>query len=190
VIPLGDICARHRPALVDFVDRAEIGPYTAPALSHLEGCARCTVELESILQAITVLHRISDEVGLSEPAADAWPKLRDRLTAWRPARWRIMSPIAGMGLSLALLAVLVVPLRFGAGTSAGAGPNLDRLVPSPAERRIEANYISTTHREASLALESTTRSTGGGPRYYPDGIRPQRKEVSPAEPSGLAPEAI
>ena len=189
MIQFTDSCARHRSALVDFVDRAEIGPGTSVALAHLDSCVRCTSELESILQAITVLHRIGDEASLTEPAADAWPRLRDRLTRWRPGRWKVMSPIAGMGMSLALIAVLVVPLRFGTGTVA-ASPNLDRLVPSLSERRIEANYISTTHREGSPVIESATRSTGSGPRNYPDGMRPQRKEVAPAEPSGLAPEAI
>jgi hypothetical protein len=187
VIQFGGACGRHRPALLDFVDRAEIGPGTDAALAHLDLCARCTTHLEKIVQTITALHRIGDEAGHVEPADDAWPRLRDRLTRWRPGRWKVMSPIAGTAMSLALLVVLLVPLRFGATTT--ISPNLDRLVASPAERRIEANYISTSRRGSTLVHESAARPTGGGPRNYPDGFRPQRKEVAPAEPSGLAPAA-
>jgi hypothetical protein len=189
VIPFGDSCARHRPALFDFVDRAEIGPSTAGALAHLDRCDQCTSDLEGIVLTVTALRRIGDDAGRQEPAMDAWPRLRERLARWRRTRSRLMSPVSGIAMSIALVVVLVVPLRFGA-TSARALPNLDRLVPSPAERRIEANYISTTHREATPAIEATARSTSSGPRPYTDGIRPQRKEVAPAEPSGIAPEAI
>jgi anti-sigma factor RsiW len=191
VIQFGGACARHRSVLVDFVDHAEIGPATASALAHLDQCSRCTADLEVIVQTITALRRIGDEAGPVEPAVDAWPRLRDRLTRWRPAQWKIMSPVSGMAMSLALVAVLVVPLRFG-GASGGAGPspNLDRVVPSPAERRIEANYISTTHQGVLPAIEAAAKSTGSGPRRYPDDTRPERKEVAPAEPTGRPPEAI
>jgi hypothetical protein len=191
VIDFGRVCARHRSALVDFVDHAEIGAGTAAAMTHLEGCARCTADLESIVQTITALRRMGDEAGRLEPAGDAWPRLRDRLTRWRPMRWRIMSPTAGMAMSLALVAVLVVPFRFNSSTgTAAVTPNLDGVVPSPAERRIEAHYISTTHQGVLPAIESAARSTGSGPRMYPDETRPQRKEVAPAQPSGRPPEAI
>jgi hypothetical protein len=190
VIQFGSACARHRPALVDFVDHAEIGPATADALRHLDDCTRCTADLEAIVQTITVLRRIGDEAGRLEPAADAWPRLRDRLTRWRPAPWRIMSPVAGMAMSLALVAVLV-PFRLGStGGGPAASPNLDRVVPTPAERRIEANYIATPHQGVLPDLNSTARSTGSLPRKYPDDTRPERKEVAPAEPSGRPAEAI
>lgn len=184
-------CARHRPALLDFVDHAEIGPATGPALTHLDRCPRCTADLEAIVLTITALRRMGDDAGRVEPAADAWPRLRDRLTRWRPARWKVMSPIAGMAMSLALVAVLVVPLRLGASPgSVSASPNLDRVVPSPLERRIEANYISTTHQGVLPNIESTAKLAVSGRRMYPDSTRPERKEVAPAEPSGRPPEAI
>ena len=191
MIQFGGACARYRPALLDFVDRAEIGPETARALSHLDRCARCTTELESIAQAITTLHRIAEDASQSEPAADAWLRLRARVMTTRPARARLMSPVAGMSLSIALIAVLVVPLRIGGSTAAPSVPNLDRLTPTAAERLIEAKYItSTTRHETSSESHTTITSTGSGPVMYPDNIRPIWKEVAPAEPSGLAPEAI
>jgi hypothetical protein len=192
VIQIGGACARYRPALLDFVDHAEIGGATAAALVHLDRCDRCTAELESIVQTITALRRIGDDAGRQEPAADAWPRLRERLTRWRPAPLRIMSPLAGMAMSVALVAVLVAPLRFGESRAATSpsSPDLRRLVPSPAERRIEANYISSAHQGILPAIEATARSTGTYPRKYPDGTKPERKEVAPAEPSGRPPEAI
>jgi anti-sigma factor RsiW len=191
VIEFGGACVRHRPALVDFVDHAEIGPGTGAALAHLDRCGRCTADLEAIVQTITALRRIGDDAGRFEPGADAWPRLRDRLNRWRPARWRVMSPLAGMAMSLALVAILVIPLRLGTpGGGTSPSPNLDRVVPSPAERRIEANYISSTRRGASPAIESAMEPTGAVPHRYPDGIQPERKEVAPAEPSGRPPKAI
>lgn len=183
-------CARHRSALVDFVDHAEIGPATASALAHLDRCGRCTADLEAIVLTITALRRLGDEAARIEPAADAWPRLRNRLTRWRPASWRIMQPLAGTAMSLALVAVLIVPLRFGASTGEPASTT-DRLSPSAgltstplnaADRRIESAYIATVRRLDSSAA-------GPGPvgesdiafnRIYPDDIRPTRKEVGPA----------
>jgi hypothetical protein len=113
VIDLGGACARYRSALLDFVDRGEIVPGTAQALAHLERCRRCTDELESTVIAITALRRFGDDLARAEPSPDAWPRLRARLDDWRPARWGIMSPAAGMVMSIALVAVLVAPLRIG-----------------------------------------------------------------------------
>jgi len=189
VIQFGSACARHRPALVDFVDHAEIGTATAAALRHLDGCTRCTADLEAIVQTITVLRRIGDEAGWLEPASDAWPRLRDRLTRWRPAPWRVMSPVAGMAMSLALVAVLV-PLGLGSTGGPTPSPNLDRVVPTPAERQMEADYIATSHKGVLPDLDLAVRPTGSLPRKYPDDTRPVRKEVAPAEPSGRPAEAI
>jgi len=79
VIELRGACERHRPALIDFVDRGDIAPGTAKALAHLDRCSRCTEDLESTLLAITALRRIGDDLARVEPSADAWPRLRARL---------------------------------------------------------------------------------------------------------------
>lgn len=184
-------CARHRSALLDFVDRGEIAPGTAPALAHLERCGRCTDELESTVLAITALRRYGDELARAEPSPEAWPRLRAHLETLRPARWAVMSPSAGMVMSVALVAVLIAPLRFGTsvpGTnpvyqSASQGVSLE-------ERRAEAAYLANIRVGTLPREQPASRPLVTYPRNYPDNIHPERKEVTPAEPSGRPPEAI
>ena len=179
-------CRRHRPALLDFVDRGEITPATSQALAHLDRCQPCTDQLETTVMAITALRRIGDEAARTEPPADAWPRLRARLDRWRPLRWAIMSPTTGTVMSLAIVAVLVIPLRIGSVNQ----PPITTAAPSERsaavfiERRVEAKYISTMTRKGTFPAQSATvRSTGAVPKSYPDGIlRPDRKEVSPVAP--------
>jgi anti-sigma factor RsiW len=194
VIDLGRNCRRYRPALVDFIDHGEVvDPDTGLALAHLDRCERCTTELEAIVLAITALRRLGDDASRIEPSPDAWPRLRMRLERWRPIRLPVMSPSLGMVMSMALVAVLVVPLRIGGAAPTAAGPTAGptSLIPSLLiERRVEADYISSTHQGTLPATQPVTRSTGTFPRNYPDNYRPDRKEVSPAEPSGRPPEAI
>ncbi|HEX5013973.1 MAG TPA: hypothetical protein VFV72_07400 [Candidatus Limnocylindrales bacterium] len=194
MIELRGPCDRHRPALLDFVDRGEIAPGTAKALAHLDRCSRCTEELESTMLAITALRRIGDEVANIEPAPDAWPRLRARLETFRPRRWAIISPSAGLVMSVALVAVLVAPLRLGGANNLIATPS----PPSAAElaadsraRRIEAAYIASV-RQGTLPVSApaASRPTATFLRRYPDDIRPERKEVSPADPVGRLSEAI
>jgi hypothetical protein len=197
VIELGRGCQRHRPALVDFIDRGEVvEPATGLALAHLDRCDRCTAELESTVQAITALRRLGDDIAHLEPAADAWPRLRARLERWRPLRWTVMSPSVGMVMSVALVAVLIAPMRIG-----GPAPFISPFADQPArptivdavtltERRVEAEYISSIQQGTLPASEPVAEPAGSYPRNYPDNYRPERKEVSPAEPSGRPPEAI
>ena len=185
-------CARHRAALLDFVDRGEIVASTAPALAHLEHCGRCTDELESTVLAITALRRFGDELARAEPSPEAWPRLRARIETLRPARWAIMSPSAGMVMSIALVAVLVAPFRVGTSTTSIAPTYLpsSQLGVSLEERRTEAAYIAKIRMGTFPTKEPASRSVVTYPRKYPDNIQPERKEVDPAEPSGKPPEAI
>lgn len=186
MIELGGGCRRHRAALLDFVDRGEIRPETAPALAHLDRCDRCTAELESTVLTITALRRLGDEASRLEPAVDAWPRLRARLDRWRPVRWAVMSPTAGLVMSLSLVAVLVAPIRIdGSGqrrvdTEAAS----DRSHAALVDRRVEADYISAMSRKGTFPEAPViVRSSDWIPKTYPDNIRPDRKEVTPAAPS-------
>ena len=194
MIELRGQCARHRAALLDFVDRGEIVPGTALALAHLDRCDRCTDELESTVLTITALRRIGDDIARAEPSPDAWPRLRARLEGLRPKRWAVMSPSAGLVMSVALVAVLVAPLRLGGPTNLSAEP----ARPTPAEqaaatreRQLEAAYIASTRQGT---LPATAPAVGRGPETfparYPDDIQPERKEVNPAEPMRRPSEAI
>jgi hypothetical protein len=95
-------------------------------------------------------------------------------------------------MSVALVAILVVPMRIADEPVGGASatPALDRNAPSLTERRVEAEYIANTRQGTLSVTESVVRPAGTFPRTYPDGIRPARKEVSPANPSGRPMEAV
>jgi hypothetical protein len=191
VIDLGRNCRRYFPVLVDFVDhRAVVDPDTRLAFAHLERCDRCTIELESTVLAITALRRLGDDVSKVEPSEDAWPRLRARLGRWRPLRWGILSPTAGMVMSVALVAVLIAPLRIGSASpsSAPTAAPSDRNAVSLREREVEAAFISR-HGTLPQAQPVVLRA-GQFPRIYPDNYRPERKEVTPAEPKGRPSEAI
>jgi hypothetical protein len=189
---LGRGCTRHRPVLIDFVDRGEVRAETAAALGHLDRCTRCTEIVESTMLTITALRRMGDEAAGAEPEADAWPRLRIRIQGWRK-RPVTMSPLAGLAMSFAIVAVLVLPVNRGGSligpvatpiTDVGAGP-------TSADRQIEAAYLASL-RQRALPGESAAATgwLGSQPRPYPDNERPTGKEVSPAEPTGRPPRAI
>ena len=193
MIDLNRSCVRYRPVLVDFVDRGEVRPATAAALAHLDGCMRCTEVIESTMLTITALRRLGDEAASAEPRPDAWPRLRVRIQRWR-GRPATMSPLAGIAMSFAIVAVLVMPVRLG-GTLVGpiATPIGDGgSAASAADRQIEAAYIASVHQRsvASDDFDGLVGSVATYPRNYPDNYRPPLKEVSPAEPTGRPPEAI
>jgi hypothetical protein len=146
--------------------------------------------MESTVLAITALRRLSASAIAAEPAPDAWPRLRARLER-RRRRPKVMSPLAGIAMSFAIVAVLVVPFRLDGGSLLGAvaSPTIDREPPTdPAERRIETAYIAAVrHAETSTKGEVTT-TTSAFVRIYPDDIRPARKEVGPA-PTVIRPSA-
>jgi hypothetical protein len=98
------------------------------------------------------------------------------------------------------VAVLVAPLQIGSNSLAGqnsSAPLLRPPVPT-AERRIEADYITRSRQFRTgsqggllVQLEEAVEPTAGTyHRNYPDTIRPERKEVTPVEPSGRRPDAI
>lgn len=198
MIDLARGCARFRPLLVDFVDRGEVSPATGAALAHLDRCAPCTEAIESTMLTITALRRIGDdaEAAAAEPGSDVWPRLRVRIESWhrRPV---VMSPLTGIAMSFALVAVLVLPVRLG-GTLLGPVATSRPTDPAAAtlritDRRIEAAYIAAVRQVSFASAENSgpiEESTGSYPRIYPDNYRPTRKEVGPAEPSGRPPEAI
>lgn len=198
MIVLPAACTAHRRALVDFVDRGEVTTGTATALAHLDRCSRCTDELETTVQAIIALRRLGEEASRVEPLPDAWPRLMARLERWRPPRLAILSPAAGAAMSVILVIALVAPARFGGPApiessllagSAPPGAAAERKA-YLAQWRVEAAYIATASQGTGTAAEAEVRSSAGSPRIFPDGIRPERKEVTPAEPSGRPLEAI
>jgi anti-sigma factor RsiW len=190
VIELSRSCERHRPLLVDFVDHGEVRAGTTAALAHLDRCERCTDAMESTVLAITALRRLSASAIEAEPAPDAWPRLRARLER-RRRRPKVMSPLAGIAMSFAIVAVLIVPFRIDGGSLLGAlaSPTIEREPPTdPAERRIETSYISAVRHTEMSTTGEVAPATSAFVRIYPDDIRPARKEVGPA-PTVIRPSA-
>jgi hypothetical protein len=178
-------CDMHRGALIDFVDRRELGSATAAALSHLDRCRACEEELSAIALAIAALRRLHREVVGEEPAADAWLRLRARIQ--RPIDpWRWRASLGGLAGSALLVAVLVGPIAIG-----GREPVNPSLSPWLLQQsRIEATYLASI-RESGLPRTPRFQSGGGGlPRDYPYEIRQIRKEVLPAKPTVRPPESI
>jgi len=188
VIDLDEGCRRHRPALLDFVDRGEVGPKTGPALDHLERCPRCTQMLDATVLTIAALRRLGDEVARAEPRADSWPALRARISEWRPAG--VFSPLAGMAMAIALCVLLVAPIRLRGGLTSDALGLLARAGPSGSASA--AVYTSSARRGADAAnfLGSTGPVSWSQPKFlYPDGTRPVEKEAPTARSTARPAEA-
>ncbi|HET7472286.1 MAG TPA: hypothetical protein VFJ71_04075 [Candidatus Limnocylindrales bacterium] len=194
MIDLTRACSRHRPVLIDFVDRGEVRPETGAALAHLDRCTRCTEIVEGTMLTITALRRLGDDAAAAEPPADAWPRLRIRIEGWR-RRPAIMSPLAGVAMSFAIVAVLVLPVRLG-GTGV-VDPTIatsfsrDTSV-SAAERANENAFLARQRaRSASGDRDDGANPTGSiYPIRYPDNIKPKQKEVDPAQSTGRPTQAI
>jgi hypothetical protein len=166
VIDFGRSCSRHRPALVDFVDRGEIGPATAAALTHLDRCERCTGAIESTVLTVTAVRRYADTLDAAEPAPDAWPRLAARITTWR-RRPLTMSPLTGVAMSLAMVVLVVLPFRLSPGyVEPGSGAHAS-VTESSADREPDAiragrRPSATEHPQTAISLDT---------------IRYQRREV-------------
>jgi hypothetical protein len=193
VIDLGRGCSRFRPILIDFVDRGEVRPETGAALAHLDRCTRCTEIIDSTMLTITALRRMGDDAADAEPGADAWPRLRVRIQGWR-RRPISMSPLAGIAMSFAIVAVLVLPVR-GSGSLLGpvATPADEAALGATiADRQIEDAYLASL-RQRPLPGDPADPAVGwlaGDERPSPDNVHQPWKEVSPAEPTGRPPRAI
>ena len=75
----GRACRRHRPVLLNYLERSERGPGLERALDHLAGCRGCRYDLEAMALTITALRRLSQAIGEAEPSSDAWERLRARV---------------------------------------------------------------------------------------------------------------
>ena len=140
---------------------------------------------------ITALRRMGDEAATVEPPADAWPRLRVRIQGWR-RRPIVMSPLAGVAMSFAIVAVLVLPVRL-SGTGV-VDPTVQTTFSSdtsvsPSERQTEQAFLARQRVPAAGADEAESRP-GSWRRIYPDNLRPKQKEVDPAQSTGRPAQAI
>jgi anti-sigma factor RsiW len=172
-------------ALVDFVDRGVQGRETAAALAHLDRCRQCTTELELTAQMITALRRIGAEAARIEPPANSWAVLRDHLQRM-PARRTAPRPWH-LRLSGSLVSALIVAMAFASsGTrapfavEAPPGDPTESAAHRAQEARAEAALISDVGvgNRFSRAPEGPPPGNAGIAINYPDGLRPNAKEVS------------
>jgi hypothetical protein len=133
----------HQVALLDFVDRREIGPGTREALEHLDTCRPCGWDLEATALAIAALRRLFAEAEHLEPPPDAWIRLRARVERPR-AVWRWRTALGGILVSTGLVATLVGPLtvRPQPGLLDEAAPAGQRSEARLAEERAEGTWFA------------------------------------------------
>jgi anti-sigma factor RsiW len=189
-------CLRFRGTLLAFVDRRERGPLIEPALEHLATCRRCEAELTTLALTIHALRQIGAGATAKAVPDGAWPRLRARIersrqrageTAWR---WRLT--LSGSVASALIVAALVAPAAGDVGSWASGGREPTGY--SASEVEVQEQVVEN----AFIAASRTGTLTNGSPgaseataviRNYPDGIRPERKEVEPPRPSRRVPAA-
>jgi hypothetical protein len=192
VIDLG-ACRRHRSALLDFASSGSARAATAAALDHLDRCDRCLAELESTSLAVAALRRIGSEVEQVEPPADAWPQLRERVVRRRAPRMAFMSPVAGMAMSIAIVAVSVLG---SAGLPAPESETSGLSVQGPAETlgpveeawlrsRVDPTRRPAPARSITRPAPAPVPATPPEARLGPDGMGPPAPVASPAGESRL-----
>lgn len=179
-------CADHRSVLLDWVDRRATGPGMNAALAHLDRCRACEEEMAGAARAIVALRRMHDDLESVEPAADAWQRLRARVTRKRdPWPWR--TTLGGLMTSAMLVAVLVMPVTIG---TPATGPHAPQMPIELRELRREAAYLASIRAGQLPPAPVETRDAGSIPHVYPEEIAVVRKEVPPPKPSGRPPEPI
>jgi hypothetical protein len=119
-------CARHRPWLAARAARTGAEPACAPEVPaevdldldrHLAACRACRTEVEELALLSFAIRRAWREMDDHEPPADAWLRLRERVSRPGPSRrlaWAASS-IAGVALGTALAIGLIVPLGMADG---------------------------------------------------------------------------
>jgi len=130
-------CRRHRAALIDFVDRGDLGDSAEAAFSHLERCSRCVAELEATALTITALRRLGDAMARQEPRADAWPRLKTRIESGGFGWLRGRSTRAAHLVSVGLIGCLAVSVAISGPTAVIEEP----VEPAtPASISVEARF--------------------------------------------------
>ncbi len=183
-------CRIHRAALLDFIDRREMGPETSAALDHLDRCGGCETELAATVLAIHAVRRLLAEARALEPPGDAWERLRARVERPVASAWQARSALAGVVVGAGLVAALVGPSvvwrpRDLVEREPGPGPAV-LLARTVAEQRAEAAFLNRVRvgravPERSLDIMPAAVNWSG-----PDGLGRAEVVVAPDVPPGRA----
>jgi hypothetical protein len=166
--------------LVDFVETGTQGPATEAALAHLEGCDSCETALTDIALLLVGLRRLGRDAARRTPAPDAWAQLAARIErsrdAARRAAWAWRMRLSGTFVGALVAALVVLPPTTPAPTPAAPVP-VDPV--ELADRRAEAAYLEAVAIWAAVPDDSEDDRPDhhGVLLQYPDGIRPDWKEV-------------
>jgi hypothetical protein len=183
------LCRLHRPALVAFVDRREIGGGTAAALDHLDRCGHCARELEQTALAIAALRRWGAEASRVAPSDDGWPIVRQRAMAPRAPAWRWRTPLGAMLVASWLMGALVGPsaLRPGRGMFEETwGGDVPAASYAPGQRAADAQSEAAYIRPRRPPTVVILGSAGVAPRIDPDRRR-DLGDSSPTRPQSVVP---
>jgi predicted anti-sigma-YlaC factor YlaD len=179
-------CRIHREALLDFVDRRELGPGTPAALEHLDRCDACRNELATVVLAIHAVRRLLAEARAVEPPGDAWERLSARVQRPATSAWRARSAVAGVVVSAGLVAALVGPAvvwgpRGLVEGEPGPGPDIV-LARTVAEQRAEAAFLSRV--KLAPAIPERVSEFVPAAVYWagPDGLGRTEVPVAPDAP--------
>jgi anti-sigma factor RsiW len=188
-----DSCWRHRDALAALADRRVPVSEYGSTLAHLEHCPTCAATLGELTLTVVALRRMESVTAVAQPDAvdDAWARLRVRIERSRQrAReeaWRWRATLSGLAAASLLVAAFVGPAAIHPTETIGSDePSVQSAaVLELPDWQVEQGYVSAARRSIDMAPpEDVSASSGGVPQrtIYPDGIRPERKEV----PSGRA----
>jgi hypothetical protein len=193
-------CARHRHALSGLAERRVDATEGQAALDHVGRCPECAKTLGELMLTVVVLRRMGAEAAAAAYLGgpdDAWSRLRARIErSSRRAReqaWRWRATLGGLATAMLVVAAVVGPASIHM-TTIGASEKpgdaivmLDRL-----ELQTELGSLDPTHRLLNSRTPTGASASSGGnaPRtMYPDGIRPDRKEVQSGRATTRLPEA-
>jgi hypothetical protein len=200
MIARGSECARHRDALAALAERREPSPAGHAALEHVERCRDCSEALGELIRTVFALRRLGSEAAAAAAATtepdDAWTRLRLRIDRSRQlAReqaWRWRATIGGLATASLLVAAIVGPATIQFSADSDSGPaavtslQLDGL-----DWRTELAYVNAARTPTSDGARGSQELGSGAVTrtMFPDGIRPERKEVQPGQPRTRLPEA-
>jgi hypothetical protein len=192
-----DACWRHRDELAalagEGVATAVPTPTGRAALDHVDHCPACASALGELMLTAVALRRMGSGAAEAEaaPNDDAWTRLRLRIEqSSRRAReqaWRWRATLGGLATASLLVALVVGPASIQLTATIGIDEPTGQagvLLDLP-DWQTELGYVSAARRTIDAApLDDATSASGGATArtIYPDGIRPERKEV----PSGRA----
>jgi hypothetical protein len=165
----GAACRRHRPALVDLVDRGERGPGTAAALDHLGGCDRCRDEVTEVALTVAALRRAGTAYRALPVRLVPRPALPERRRPWA---WR--AQLGGLITSAGIAALLVAP-QVGL-LPGGRAPDIE----GPARQRA-ASWQVAERQIAARPDYASVAAVGTLPPRYPEGLIRPWKEVHPTD---------